>query len=178
MGHKNPIFQGLIILAAEASLYPSMTVSGVTCWEVSIGSRAPSPSPQAFPRLCSLPTPPWRGDEWPPHHPAVQPQPEPWKDSRGLGPIRIPALKLIPCTLCLTAPYLACQRSGDPQPLCLVPSLSPALSSDVACYSEQVMNEGLSTGSRIPSPALRGSLQWTLYFGSQEFTPQVWRELC
>lgn len=156
-GTESPNFSGLIILPSKASLYPSMTVSGVTCWEVSLANGAPSP--KAFPRLYSVPTPPWREDQWPPHHPVVQPQPEPWKDSRSLGPIRLPALKLIPCTLCLTAPYLACQRSGDPQPLCPVPALSIALSLDVACYSEQVMNEGLSTGSRIPSPALRGRPQ-------------------
>lgn len=43
MGRKAPIFQGLIILSSEASLYPSTTVSGVTCWEVSFASGAPSP---------------------------------------------------------------------------------------------------------------------------------------
>ena len=48
MGHKAHIFQGLIILSAEASLFPSVTGSGVTCWEVSIASGAPSPKPPSL----------------------------------------------------------------------------------------------------------------------------------
>lgn len=83
-------------------------------------------APQPFPGSVPFPLPQGGGDQWPPKHPAVQPQPKPWKDSRGLGPIRLPTLRLIPLTLCLTAPYLACQRSGDPQPLCPVPAGSKA----------------------------------------------------
>lgn len=48
MGRKAPIFQGLIILSAEPSLYSISAVSGVTCWEVSLASEAPSPKPPSL----------------------------------------------------------------------------------------------------------------------------------
>lgn len=40
------------------------------------------------------------------------------------------------------------------------------------------MNEGLSTGSRIPSSALTARPQKTLLFGNQEFTLQLLLDLC
>lgn len=48
MGCQAPVFQSLNVLSAEASLYPSMSVSGVTCWEVSLASGVPSPEPPSL----------------------------------------------------------------------------------------------------------------------------------
>lgn len=95
------------------------------------------------------------GDGWPPHHPIVLSQPELWKDSGGPGPICHPTLKLIPFTLCLMAPYLACLGNGDPHPLCPVPiRLSAAINTNTAYHSEQVMNDGIATGRQTPSSQL------------------------
>lgn len=73
------------------------------------------------------------------------------------GPFALPLWGLIPLTLCLTAPYLACQRSWRSQ--VSVPSAcriqSP--SSDSPCYSKRVMNKGVSTGSPFrPCSSLEG----------------------
>lgn len=76
-------------------------------------TQLPAPNPKPFQCLVPFPLPHGGRTSDPQNRPAEQLQPQPWKDSRSLGLICLPALKLIPCTLCLTAPYLACQRSGE-----------------------------------------------------------------
>lgn len=92
-------------------------------------TQLPAPNPKPFQCLVPFPLPHGGRTSDPQNRPAEQLQPQPWKDSRSLGLICLPALKLIPCTLCLTAPYLACQRSGEAQPLCPLPGPSQAQSS-------------------------------------------------
>lgn len=170
---ESPTFSGLILLPSEANWCPSTTVCeshllGAECCQ---RSPWPQPSPRLSQALFLSHSRKVAGTSDPQNFLPCGPQspasPEPSQSlERTAGardPFALPLWGLIPLTLCLTAPYLACQRSR--RSAVSVPSAcriqSP--SSDGARYSKQVMNEGVSTGSRVSPLELAGRPQKKLH---------------